>query len=475
MISLSRYRYLPINHKDYVRKYIDSLKTGELLVDLTDHDIYVTEEGFNLPIPTTKALRDTIIEFLETDLEGIHLRKQVLPNKVNNLYNLKDQIEEQQYLTSSDLHTLEGHLPNPREKVSFINTINERNINQLGDLHINLDNLQGIDTQSRIQQLIFRFNELNNSSDSLIYDNNSTKHNTELSALWTELTALMNEAKGKLDSLGSFKGEVQLSRNQTSEQNVYDIQYSRRLYNWSNWWSITTEAEYIRRCTQLESYFLKWFKGQAYQDIKYNDMFGGGKGTGLFYKNFPNKQNINTGNNNATKYNAWDLAEGLPTTDYASKPFGRNYAYNFSTTNRAYPDLRGRGTYANSSNFTHRLSAPNSSRNSRFSWGSARWQTPYSQSGNDVYTNDAMLNRISTVNSNGLQRTPRSTKTNARSGMYSNQVPTTPTITRAVRYVSSANNRNADGLVVRLGVQKKIRVTTLDYKKYNFNNSTGWR
>ena len=86
-----------------------------------------------------------------------------------------------------------------------------------------------------------------------------------------------------------------------------------------------------------------------------------------------------------------------------------------------------------------------------------------------------MLNRISTVNSNGLQRTPRSTKTNARSGMYSNQVPTTPTITRAVRYVSSANNRNADGLVVRLGVQKRIRVTTLDYKKYNFNNNTGWR
>ena len=66
----------------YLEKYVNTLKTGEILVDLKDHDIYVTEDGYNLPIPSTKGIRDQVIDFLENDVEGIKLKKKIIPSIV---------------------------------------------------------------------------------------------------------------------------------------------------------------------------------------------------------------------------------------------------------------------------------------------------------------------------------------------------------------------------------------------------------
>src|SRR5699024_7301596 len=181
-------------------------------------------------------------------------------------------------------------------------------------------------------------------------------------------------------------------------------------------------------------------------------------GTGLFYKNFPSKHNLDTGNKRATKYNAWDLFEGLPVIGYENKPAGYNYNYSFSPTNRAYPGYREPGKYASSANFTHKINGANMSRNCKFGTGSARWQKPYTQPSAELRTNDTLLNIISTVDSTGLQRKPRSTKSNARAKVFSNQVPTLPTMTRAVRYVSVGGISNADGIVMRLGMRKRINV-----------------
>ena len=59
---MGRFRYLPMTYDEYMNKYVNSLKTGELLVDLSSHDVYVTEEGFNIPIPTTKGLKEHVIK-----------------------------------------------------------------------------------------------------------------------------------------------------------------------------------------------------------------------------------------------------------------------------------------------------------------------------------------------------------------------------------------------------------------------------
>src|SRR5699024_10075465 len=69
--DMGRDYYSPVSYHDYTEKYLNSLKTGELLVDMDSHDLYVTEEGYNIPMPTTSALKERIINYLENTIEGI--------------------------------------------------------------------------------------------------------------------------------------------------------------------------------------------------------------------------------------------------------------------------------------------------------------------------------------------------------------------------------------------------------------------
>ena len=145
---MSRYKYIPMSYDDYMGKYINTLKTGELLVDLNNHDIYVTEEGFNIPIPATKQLRDKIINYLENDLEGIKIRQQVIPGKINNLFSIKQAIEEQQQNIFDRTKNLLDDSRSLDRQYTFLNKVNENNVNQLGDLKVEIDSK----VNERVQQ-----------------------------------------------------------------------------------------------------------------------------------------------------------------------------------------------------------------------------------------------------------------------------------------------------------------------------------
>lgn len=471
---MARYKYLPIRYNDYLSKYINSLKTGELLVDLVDHDIYVTEEGMNLPVPTTKALKEAIIRFLETDLAGIKLRTKELPFKVNNLYSIYDQITEQQFVATNKVHNLEAKFPNPRSIVTTINSINESNINHLGDLEIDLSTIADNTYKTRIQALADRFNELNNSSQSVLFDSTSTMYNKDLLFIWNDLRRLMAEAHAKLDGLGSFRGNFEVNSTQTYRTSAHDVQYSRRLWNWSLGFGINTEAQYIARCKQLETNFGKWWRDDIPDDVIHSKMNQTGRGNGVFYKNFPNKYNHRTKNYNATNYDAWNVMEGFPDSTYPG--FGYNIKYIFSFTNHQFIDYNATGKYASEANWTLRFPAPNTSPGVRWSNGGQTWQRGYRQSFTEATTTNKLLDLISYVDpKRPNQRMPHTNIYNTRGGLgYSNQIPTIPVISRLVKFISHTNRRNSDGIIIRLGMIKDIDMTKISYTKVGFDPITGW-
>lgn len=475
---MSRYKYIPMSYDDYMGKYINTLKTGELLVDLNNHDIYVTEEGFNIPIPTTKQLRDKIINYLENDLEGIKIRQQVIPGKINNLFSIKQAIEEQQQNIFDRTKNLLDDSRSLDRQYTFLNKVNENNVNQLGDLKVNLNNIKDLNYVTRINSLINEFNRINTNAQSGVYSNDATNKNTYLNSLWTEIIALMSEVNNKLNGLGSFSGKIVLKRNATRTIEAYDVTYTRRLYNFSNWTTINSASDLIYASQAIRPKFISWFKGNAYQDLSMaNIMDYGIRGTGFFYKNFPNKVDLNSGNTYARRFMDWDLLEGIPAFDYWNNPADWSLGYMRSNTNNLLPDYWGQGRYATSSGWTKRYKFETASNDySKFGYGADTWRKPFSIGGaSETTTTDSLMNIITSVNDPyAMQRTPRSTKWNSIDGAVSNVMPIIPTITREIPYISTTNIRNNDGILVRMGIKKTLNETELAYSEYTFNNTNGW-
>lgn len=476
---MGRFRYLPITYDEYMNKYVNSLKTGELLVDLSSHDVYVTEEGFNIPIPTTKGLKEHVIKYLNTDLEGLKVKKRLTHEKTSLLTKIQRGIEQQQAENYKDLRDAEAAEFALHRPELYIGDINRSNLNQLGDLVVKLEGIKEVSYRDRIQALTNEFNRLNNDARSVYLTDDMTKKNYEIAQIWAEIDALYTEAHGKLDRLGSFAGEYSVKNTSTKERTVYDVMYSRRLWNWSGPWPINNQEQYINSCKRLRYYFKAWIEGEGYQDIAWNDILDYNVyGTGLFYKGFPHKINKVTGTKRAQKYNAWDLFEGLPNTvDEANGVVpGWNPEYiNHSMANNQFPDYYGRGAYSTDYDFTSKLETSDWWREGcRLGGGSQRWQTAYTQSGNYMYTNNRLLDKISYVDDTGLQRIPRCTKDNADLGCFSTVYPSMPIITYQVRFVSTTGIRNYDGCVIRAGVKKTINQTIVTNRNLAYNDDRGW-
>lgn len=475
---MARYKYIPISYNDYMNNYLRGIKTGELLVDLTEHDIYVTEEGIAVPIPTTKILRNKIIDYLENDSDGIEMRRKTIPGKVDNIFNIQKSIEERQLEVYNLIMEQKGVGIDFDRHNTFITTVNEINVNQLGQLTPIITNLDGDVYINRINQLVSEFNNYNN--DASAYSSQITTVNTTLNSIWTEIVSLMNVVNAKLVKMNGYTGNIKLRRNSTRTVTAYDMTYSRRLYNWTNWTTINSQSQLLSASQGVRPKFISWFRGNAYQDVPVSKMgYDNSQGTGFWYKNFPNKVNLSTGNKYANKYSAWDLLESIPSSSYPSTPAGFNIGFYKSPTNNLIPDLYSKGMYASASAFTTRYEFSKPAVDKvKFGGGSDYWRQPFTMNGaTTAYTDNTAMSHVSNMNDKyGMQRTPKSTKAgNNISGAVSSAVQLIPTIARQVPYVSSAGIRNNDGMIVRLGLQKRLNETELAYSSYTYNNSSGWR
>ncbi len=471
MVIISRFKFVPLSHSDYLKNYVNSLKTGEMLVDLTNHDVYVTEEGVNIPIPTTKALRDEVINFLNNDLEGIKLKNSSLERLDRlqvSIKAAKDQADNA-YNTALDYSGVPESFESDR---LYLTDVNAKTINQLGDLKVNLDTITDLNLKERLQNAINEFNRVNLDGRSTLYTTTIGSSNTYLLELWNEIVSLMDQVNRKLDRLGSFSGSVKLKRNTTRTIEAFDCTYSRRLQNFTGWAYVGSADQYIATTSTSQGKFEAWFRGEAYQDLTRSDMLVGiEQGTGLWYKNFPHKVDIATGSYLARPYEEWDLFEVVPLSDFSSLSPGWNINYVLSLSNVILPDLDAKGAYASAGAWTTRMTFNKYSVDmSKFGYGSDWWRQPVSSHGaSTVTTSDSLMSRVANMNDKyGFQRTPKQTY---HSGITSRYAPALATMVRAVPYYSSVGIPNTDGITIRLGLRKTVRETVLEYASYQYTGS----
>ena len=461
-----------MDYSEYLTKYVNSLKTGEMLVDLTNHDIYVTEEGLNIPIPTTKKLREQVVNFLENDLEGLKLQTNSAVATLERLHTTIRAAKAQ--ADSIYTTTLDNNIPSAyySGEETFIKSINQKTVNQLGDLKLNYDALENSTLASELSALVTEFNRVNSNSASGLYSNTASSNNAYLMSLWTDINNLLSTVKTKLDTLGSFSGSVKLKRNTTRTVEAYDCTYSRRLNNFTTWSYVGNLTDYINTTRSSQAKFEAWFRGQAYLDLTRPDMtFGGEQGTGLWYKGFPLKTDLATGSKAARRYEQWDLFEVVPLSDFRSYTPGWNIDYLRSLSNNVIIDLESKGAYASFSDWTTRFIFSKWTTDvSKFGGGSDFWRQPITANGaTTMSTTHDLMEIVSNMNDPyRMQRTPKQTY---GQGITSKYAPALATMVRAIPYYSSVGIANTDGIIMRLGLRKTLRETALDYASYQYNGS----
>lgn len=447
-----------------------------MLVDLTNHDIFVTEEGANIPIPTTKAIRDKVVSFLETDLEGLKLQTNQALSNIDKLQVAIKASKDAADASYDKALNLDGVAPSFVSDASFIHTINTKTINQLGDLKVNLSSLEGTGVEERLGSLITEFNRLNENAFSGFYHGEAMKQNAVLMEIWQEISVLMDLVNQKADNLGSFSGNLRMKRNTTRSSEAYDCTYSRRLNNFTTWSYVGSLDQYVAITSTSQGKFEAWFRGEAYLDLTRADMLIGTEcGTGLWYKNFPHKVDMATNSKHARPHEAWDLFEVVPLSDYRNFTPGWNIQYLRSISNNVIVDLESQGAYASAGAWTTRLNFNRYSvDNARFGYGGDFWRQPISSNGASTFTtSDSLMGIVSNMNDQyQMQRTPKQTY---HSGITSRHAPALATMTRQIPYYSSVGIANTDGVLMRLGLRKTLKETALSYASYQFNGSSWQR
>ena len=483
---MSRYYFSPINHKDFMGKYLNSLKTGEIMLDTDLDDIYVTEEGYNLPIPSTSNLRKMITNYLENTIDGMNFRKNEIPMIIDSIERLKDNLETRQNEINYEYESIEGQIKNDLNNSKYLSKITKNNINQLGDLKMVFDEIDYDILDERIFGLIDDFNNINIDSGSGIYNSGN---NQELIEIWNDIQSLMQLSNTKLKNMGTFEGSAVLQKNTTQVQNIYDTYYSRRQFNFTlgghpdigmanRNTNITSETEYLNTVMKAREGFIKWFYGQKYLDPLTRQRFPTHRGSGLWYKGFQTKRDEATRNNNlhGRRNPQWDLFEAVPLE-------GQNNSMNVNTP--TVPYIRSATNYIlfensnsmngnNSTNYSYNT-APNTNKIVRYnSYGNQEWEKDFRHIGDNYRTNNELLNRI-VARDNGMQRTPKYFYNNHdQMSAISKGAPTFPVIVRDWYWISHTGLVNREGMLIRLGLVKSFSVTEISTSRYGFNESRGW-
>ena len=283
-----RYIYQPLNYDEYMKNYINTLKTGELLVDFHDYDIYVTEEGLNIPIPITKNLREKVLDFIRTNLDTPILKKSQISEDILNTSTFKYKIEQNQAELYDRGLYLYNREADSRNKAIILEKITQRNINQLGDISLQLNNLPIDDEIAKMKEYVERWNRVNNVHN---YTDHDPKINSDLKLMWDNIVQLMNIVNRKLDSLGhSYYEFTEYNfHKETYQGDHYDIYYDDFLDR-LNFNGLSPE-QWRDRCNG-QLYKLKNFvSGTTYNGMNIRGpWYNGYCGTGMFYKNFPFKR-----------------------------------------------------------------------------------------------------------------------------------------------------------------------------------------
>lgn len=373
-------------------------------------------------------------------------------------------------------------------KSTFISTVNANNVNQLGDISIVTDNIP--DYGSEIKSIVDEFNRINNNSISGFYSKDAASNNTYLLQLWNDINKLMNTVNGKLTKMDPFSGSVTLKKNITRTINAYDVSYEDHLHQFSSWYSSPgvgydygrfSNDQLIQQSKNLlVPRFNQWFLNGSAEDgsgARISKLYDyGHHGTGLWYKNFHNKVNLNTGNLSSNRNPSWDLFEAVPLIGQQNgsgsgenKFFNPNYYWGVTNNFCFYV---GNG---NDSSFSTRLSGTGYYGGARYS-SSQHDPIPSGWSGD---TTDAYMNSISYIGNDPLQRNPRYTYGNSNLVIggtnyhtFSPVQATVPVTSYINWYYSNTGLYNKDKITFRCGLYKRVNQTVITTSHMNWNDSS---
>lgn len=282
-----------------MRNYINTLRTGELLVDMQNYDIYVTEEGINIPIPITKGLREAVLKFINTELDTVVLKKSQISDNIAYTIPLYEKINKQQQELFDRGMFLHNRKDNEDHRTIYLSKVNQNNINQLGDINIQLNDLPIDKHTAELKSYIDKFNQINNDH---AFRSSIEQGRKEMMELWNNIVRLMDLTNMKLDSLGNSWVEVNAPVIRVEEGFKYDVNFDDWLDHHERYMGINANDrnQWTNLCKSLMNHATDWFFGRNMEnglsrtgfgsDGKY--WYGGGSGSGMLYKGLPYKKDL---------------------------------------------------------------------------------------------------------------------------------------------------------------------------------------
>lgn len=239
---MGRYVYQPIilrnapdgyQEEEFIKNYFKSIKTGELLVDLRNYDIFVTEEGIELPIPVTRNLREIIIGFVKSLKGDFNTRYLYLLKYADRIARLKEQIDAKLEEIEQKTFILDGKIISKYNTVVYFENVTINNLNLLGQLSYTTSDYYKT-LSERYEILREDFEALQKLEEDFNIEN--TKHSNNSTVLEEIYNRIQNVNKRISDfieknKLGTISGHINLSKQVGSIETVtmnyklYDVAY----------------------------------------------------------------------------------------------------------------------------------------------------------------------------------------------------------------------------------------------------------
>jgi len=268
---MGRYVFQPMDFNEYMVNYIKTLKTGELLVDLSTHDFYVTDEGYQIPIPVSKNLRQAIIEFLNNDLEGIKIRMSLMQDRNKVLEILYKKIREQQEEMNKVLKVYDNNISlENRESEVFFTNLTKFNLNRLGTLELRVDSILNEpekqdkvinDLIAQLNQRIHDYQYYNSTDTYNPYNTEAELANQELEYNWREIQYLFTQLNARMEKLIQFNidgGELTRKYEQYSDQTIDTYKTTNTYYPETSETTYVTKTENVESVKNVLAYDVGW-------------------------------------------------------------------------------------------------------------------------------------------------------------------------------------------------------------------------
>jgi len=228
-----RHIYKPMDINEYdelFRKRSVYPESGEIVIDRAKNNFCVIDD-YGIPIFNTSYLQEMIAKHKDSSeyFEMLANRDKVKMDLIELNYRViaSEQKVIQLERRNDDLQNGSGFIDQHR---IYIDRITKFNVDRLGRLDIKINDTKGI-MDGYIQRLNNLQTEFNKINSTLTNSSNVQDQRNQLLNIWNEIQAMIDDAKLKLNKLGSGNGSITVSKPVTREEYREDFGWLRWMSN----------------------------------------------------------------------------------------------------------------------------------------------------------------------------------------------------------------------------------------------------